>query len=843
MEKSQEQIVQDITKFITWLHPTGTFEMRLLTSDKGMRPALYESPDKAALAAYKASCRPTSKAVYITLNPLTDELVMPDHSAVNDNQITHYRNLLIDFDTHKPEGEDNSSDDEKKACWDMVVEVERTLRRDHRWPKPGVVDSGNGYHLLYKLDLENTAENRVLVSNVLRALAHTFKHLEAAHIDTVVWNPSRITKLAGTWARKGAEKPSRPWRRSDIITLPEQPDVLSLDDLNSIVNLLPQDARESVAVPRDMDPEFDFEAFCRHYDFNVYPGSQDGVFYLSECPGWGKPHAGAPARLILKEGLGFKCHHGSCPASEWSMGDVLRHLHEAGYERYEGPVYLEKEDDDSEWAWEEIAEPDAETEQKPEPAVETRSPDSPLTPEEHAWLKQHVGEDDLAGLGNRARRLLLPADYDHHSSVAVLDDDEAEEDTAEPQMAEEENEESETADDLKFDENALHGELGRIAEELTKSNLPLGWVYPSLLTCAAALPDVWHRAPWPENTNLYCALIGGVSGGKSTVMSAAKRSIGLAEPNVYPGLPVSAPGLINAIGEQGDTKVFVADEFKSLLKLMRLEGSILGELLCTMFYEKSFKYSPVGKELTCSGEPSLLGGLAVKTEEDFAELFGKDSNSGFLDRLIFGYTDTALDFEGFELYPKPKTKPCGCVVPKSAYKITNDWGKSLLCSDVWNRAGNLARRIALIQSSFNGEPEISQNSLDHAMAFCEWQLKIRRKFRSSRSEEDKPAKCYERLQRKIMKVYQDQKSGKVVFPRAPQPSQVCDDPKIAHRLIHWPTMAQSCGAYRFGASLVNQTKKAMLDDGSIGKWDPKTQKESIAVKTPVWVLVKSLRDV
>jgi len=116
MEKTQDQIVHDTVNFISWLRPTGLFEMRLLTTDKGMRPALYQNREQAALKAYKASCRTNAKAVYITLNPLKEDLEIPEHGAVNDNHVTHYNNLLLDFDTTRPAGGENATDEARKRC-------------------------------------------------------------------------------------------------------------------------------------------------------------------------------------------------------------------------------------------------------------------------------------------------------------------------------------------------------------------------------------------------------------------------------------------------------------------------------------------------------------------------------------------------------------------------------------------------------------------------------------------------------------------------------------------------------------------------------------------------------
>ena len=72
--------------------------------------------------------------------------------------------------------------------------------------------SGNGWHLYYELDeLINDSETTELIRQTLKLLAKRFNNA-LAHIDTVVGNASRITKVPGTIMRKGEESESRPFR-------------------------------------------------------------------------------------------------------------------------------------------------------------------------------------------------------------------------------------------------------------------------------------------------------------------------------------------------------------------------------------------------------------------------------------------------------------------------------------------------------------------------------------------------------------------------------------------------------------------------------------------------------
>jgi hypothetical protein len=85
------------------------------------------------------------------------------------------------------------------------------------WPAPVVGDSGNGHHLLYRIDLP--ADDGGIVQRVLQALARRFD-TDAVKIDQKVFNPARVCKLPGTLARKGDNIPARPHRRAKFLEVP-----------------------------------------------------------------------------------------------------------------------------------------------------------------------------------------------------------------------------------------------------------------------------------------------------------------------------------------------------------------------------------------------------------------------------------------------------------------------------------------------------------------------------------------------------------------------------------------------------------------------------------------------
>ena len=165
--------------------------------------------------------------VYVTLNRVDPALLARaanrtkerPKNTTSDRDVLCRRWLLLDFDCVRPSGV-SSTDEEKKAAELRAREVREYLR-GRGWPDPVVGDSGNGYHLLYRIDLPNDQESTDLVKNVLQALAFRFDD-EKVKVDTSVHNAARISKVYGTMSRKGDDVPGRPHRRSKLLKVPTE---------------------------------------------------------------------------------------------------------------------------------------------------------------------------------------------------------------------------------------------------------------------------------------------------------------------------------------------------------------------------------------------------------------------------------------------------------------------------------------------------------------------------------------------------------------------------------------------------------------------------------------------
>ena len=210
--------------------PDQVFELRAL------QPSAYrqfKSDSMSQAVTWASEQADLSKNVYVTLNPLTGTCETAG-GAATDAEVLTRRWLLIDADPIRPA--DVSSTDTEKDLARQVILTVRGWLEEQGFPEPILADSGNGWHLLYRIDLP--AADKGVVKRSLGALAIRF-NTEAVKIDTTVYNPSRITKLYGTVARKGPDDRDRPHRKSATVHVPLDLKVVPTDRLDAIAAQAP----------------------------------------------------------------------------------------------------------------------------------------------------------------------------------------------------------------------------------------------------------------------------------------------------------------------------------------------------------------------------------------------------------------------------------------------------------------------------------------------------------------------------------------------------------------------------------------------------------------------------
>jgi hypothetical protein len=183
-------------------------------------------------------------SIHMTLNPVRADLGDKAASAAD---VARREWILIDVDAIKAAPDGSATDEERRAAIHLAGAIIDHLGK-RGFPDPIIVDSGNGWHLLYRIDLPNDAESDELIKRFLKALASIFDTNEA-HVDTAVANAARLAKLAGCWNRKGPGTPSRPHRRAKTILVPDELLAVDRERIEDVAGPAPEPVRPTAAAP------------------------------------------------------------------------------------------------------------------------------------------------------------------------------------------------------------------------------------------------------------------------------------------------------------------------------------------------------------------------------------------------------------------------------------------------------------------------------------------------------------------------------------------------------------------------------------------------------------------
>lgn len=276
--------------------------------------------------------------VYFIPNPVNPDLLaracnrcepVYRRATTSDRDIIRRRFFLIDLDPNRPA--DISSDDtEHAAAIQKATEIRDSLTQ-RGWPMPIFVDSGNGAHLDYFIDLP--VDDDGLVAAALASLAQQFNDTRVK-VDVGVYNPARIWKVVGTHARKGDNVPSRPHRLATLIDAPTEKVVVTEAQLRAIAGNLLHGRQQPSSPPsfRPSNSRFDLERWIAEHNLAVdgprdWQGGRRWIFRV--CP-WNPEHTNGSAYIVQRADgpISAGCHHNSCQAYGWAD---LRDLVEPGW--------------------------------------------------------------------------------------------------------------------------------------------------------------------------------------------------------------------------------------------------------------------------------------------------------------------------------------------------------------------------------------------------------------------------------------------------------------------------------------------------------------------------------
>jgi hypothetical protein len=225
------------------------YELRVPHTPEGTVSGYFNNGAKLVEAALEWNGR--APGIYITLNPVNPDLLarapnclrsgLRQGEATSDGDTLHRRWLLLDFDPVRPSGV-SATANEKETAWNRCRECEQWLSAELKFPPDSLVmaDSGNGWHLLVRIDLPNDSESDALAKRCLDA-ASLWLGDETVKVDTAVGNAARICKFYGTLARKGDDTKERPHRCSTLVFVPAPVTVAPREALERLAARLPQE--------------------------------------------------------------------------------------------------------------------------------------------------------------------------------------------------------------------------------------------------------------------------------------------------------------------------------------------------------------------------------------------------------------------------------------------------------------------------------------------------------------------------------------------------------------------------------------------------------------------------
>jgi hypothetical protein len=341
MNAEQKSALQLASEAIAVLFdPGGVVELRVHGSRFGYKAIVASGyfTDHGELARRIVACSDGNlrrgyevSACYYTLNTVHPDLLAryepnqmqrdPHLGVTKDKEIVKRTHLLVDCDPIRP-ADLSSTDPEKELAAQSATQIKQFLT-SKGWPDPIECDSGNGHHLIYRVDLTNDEQSHAMIKNCLTALASRFD-TPCVKVDQTVHNASRITKSYGSVARKGPNSPQRPHRRSRMLAAPTEIKTVSLELLLALaaesptpirVALSTDNSDSSITPPEVFESQLDAVG-VEHDGASPYEG---GWLWRPAVCVFNASHVRSSIIVGIRASGAFyyRCLHNGCVGNDW----------------------------------------------------------------------------------------------------------------------------------------------------------------------------------------------------------------------------------------------------------------------------------------------------------------------------------------------------------------------------------------------------------------------------------------------------------------------------------------------------------------------------------------------
>jgi len=175
--------------------------------------------------------------IAININPINPDLfknapncLQKGINAFSNKDVLRIEYLPIDIDPVKPSSDASSNAEELELGRIKGEEVINYLQ-SLGLPAPHLIAmSGNGYHIIYKLNSPLPTKEACKIKAILKHLNKLLSD-NNVKIDTQIGDPTRLLKLYGTTACKGENTPDRPHRESYIESINNEALGIDIDEL------------------------------------------------------------------------------------------------------------------------------------------------------------------------------------------------------------------------------------------------------------------------------------------------------------------------------------------------------------------------------------------------------------------------------------------------------------------------------------------------------------------------------------------------------------------------------------------------------------------------------------
>jgi hypothetical protein len=328
MPNNSEEKVADLHEIritISTLHePNALIELCAMGAN-GIASGYYDDHYALAREAKRLSDTGKYHGIYVTVNPVKHGVPKREGrqknrmyervtSRTKDDDIAERRWFVLDFDPVRDPQTSATCRGKGAASWCKTCAV-NSLRGEWGMPDPVIADSGNGYYALYRTDEPNNCETDELFKNATKAVAAKLSLKDAAEIDPVTHNSSRLIKLFGTRTRKGLDTKETPHRFSALGGVPKNLCVVTREQLEKLT-IVPSRPKKSakpkavaIATAEKIDQFLQRAAITvKSVEADAHNGKK---WVLAECC-FNPEHKDAAVFLYPDGMLAYRCFHRSC---------------------------------------------------------------------------------------------------------------------------------------------------------------------------------------------------------------------------------------------------------------------------------------------------------------------------------------------------------------------------------------------------------------------------------------------------------------------------------------------------------------------------------------------------